>query len=1181
VLGIRWQYFVAAIFLMVGATSSAALFAMLRNEEHEGIRMEFERGSQDRVSALWKTLDLDFQQLRAVKSLYDSSDKVERQKFAVFCSASLRDYPSVRAFQWVPRVRDSERSKYESAARDVFPRFQITECDGKGNLVPAARRDEYYPIFFVAPPGGNIAALGYDLAADPACWEAMRRARDTGQLALTPRHATPEHAGRATHLRLFLAVYRKGAALNTVGDRRRHLEGFVEALLHIPKTVESALSALLPVGINVRLVDVTDPDHEQALYDHWSRLRTPQEASGDAASRRSSKYSLRASKILGGRCWKAVCTAVPQFVEARTTWYPWGAGAAGLLMTGLLAAYLTGIARRNTRTARLAAQLAETNHRLKEEIAERQQAELTRQTSETKYKALYDTSSDAIMLAVPDNGFLSGNRAAVALYGCEDEQEFASQTPASLSPERQPDGALSSEKAQRMMAIAMREGTRFFEWTHRRLDGTEFPATVLLTRLELEGKPLLQATVRDITAQKRADEAMRASERRLRLFAENVSDVIWTMDFTGRFTYLSPSAEKMIGYKGGDNPNLTFQDFMTPSSTAIAAHNLEDLLTEANTVPRAKTRIMEFEMRRKDGSTGWIEVTANGMYDESGKMVAVQGVTRDITARKQMERELRAAKDTAEAATQAKSQFLASMSHEIRTPMTAILGYADLLMDPTADASAQDNYAAVIRRNGEHLLSLINDILDLSKIEAGRLALDMQRCSVVALLAEVASVVRPRTEQRGVLFKVDYAGPMPETILTDGVRLRQALINLAGNAAKFTEQGSVRLVASLLPEWRDNQPAVRIEVIDTGIGIAEEVLPRLFQPFVQGDASMSKKFGGTGLGLAISRQIAHLLGGDLTVASVLGQGSTFTLTVPTGSLKDVLLLQQPAEAEASTVSQTVGPPAEDLKGLRVLLAEDGYDNRELIRNVLCRAGAEVECVENGRMAVTRAEAGPKAFDVILMDMNMPEMDGYDATRMLRDHGYQRPILALTANAMSDDSQRCQDAGCDAHLPKPIDRAELIQSIVAFAAGSREPGEAAPRRPQPALPAVAASTRANERPIEHVGAAVPDKIVSQFAADPEMAMILGEFVGRLESQVEAMRHVQAGGRREELQRLAHRLKGAGGSYGYPVLTEAGKSLEDAAKAQDDLAAHAAIEHIAALCQAVQRGFAADALAAGVS
>jgi CheY-like chemotaxis protein/anti-sigma regulatory factor (Ser/Thr protein kinase) len=327
-------------------------------------------------------------------------------------------------------------------------------------------------------------------------------------------------------------------------------------------------------------------------------------------------------------------------------------------------------------------------------------------------------------------------------------------------------------------------------------------------------------------------------------------------------------------------------------------------------------------------------------------------------------------------------------------------------------------------------------------------------------LADVASTMRPRAQQRGISLEVAYAGELPETILTDGARLRQALMNLVGNAVKFTAQGSVRIAVSFLREWRDRRAAVKIEVIDTGVGIRDEALSRLFQPFVQADASTAREFGGTGLGLVISRHIAELLGGELTVQSDFGRGSTFAITLPTGDLDGVRMLCSPAEAtDAAAVEIRHWAMRAELAGVRVLLAEDGPDNQELIRTVLELAGAQVDVAENGRIALSRAEAA--TFDVILMDMNMPEIDGYQATRILRDRGYERPILALTANAMSGDNQLCLAAGCNEYLIKPIDRGRLIRTVGRFAAKSRAGGD--PPEITAALDRVASLCRAIEAP----------------------------------------------------------------------------------------------------------------------
>ena len=513
--------------------------------------------------------------------------------------------------------------------------------------------------------------------------------------------------------------------------------------------------------------------------------------------------------------------------------------------------------------------------------------------------------------------------------------------------------------------------------------------------------------------------------------------------------------------------------------------------------------------------------------------------------------------EQAECANRAKSEFLANMSHEIRTPMTSILGYADLLMDDSLSAADRKTFLTTVRRNAGHLLQLINDILDLSKIEAGKMAINLGPCHLPSLVAEVAGMMRPRAEQRGNALEVRFADPLPQTIHTDANRMRQVLVNLVGNAVKFTENGSIRIGVAFLPQWRSSQSAISVAVIDTGIGIRPESLSRLFQPFTQAESSTTRKYGGTGLGLAISRQVVTALGGELTADSAPGRGSTFTVTIPTGDIAGVSLHQSPGETlgeDKSGARWTPGVGA--LRGVSILLAEDSADNQQYLCTVLDNVGATVEVVENGKLAVARAETA--AFDVLLMDMNMPEMDGYEATRRLRDRGYQRPILALTANAMSGDREHCLAAGCDAHLAKPIDRRQLIDTVAQFAL--RKTGQADATT---AIPAPAVRPRGN------------DGIVSKFADDPQLAGILPQFVECLPGRWDALREALEGNRLDDLQRLAHRLRGAGGSYGYPTLSEASKSLELAAKAQDIDGAAAALAGLQAVCAAIQAGWAGGA------
>jgi PAS domain S-box-containing protein len=522
--------------------------------------------------------------------------------------------------------------------------------------------------------------------------------------------------------------------------------------------------------------------------------------------------------------------------------------------------------------------------------------------------------------------------------------------------------------------------------------------------------------------------------------------------------------------------------------------------------------------------------------------------------------ELREAKRQAEAANRVKSEFLANMSHEIRTPMTAIIGYSDLLRDVVLSSDVRANYLTIIRRNAEHLLQLINDILDLSKIEAGKMTMDIQPCRLVALVADVASMMRPRIDQCDNLLKVVYTGAVPETILTDVARLRQVMTNLVGNAAKFTKKGTIQIIVSYLPRWRNREPAISLQVADTGIGIEKDTLPRLFKPFVQADATTSRKFGGTGLGLTISRQIVEMLGGEISVQSDPGQGSVFTVTVPTGSVPGVQFIESPSESVCD-VEDPAGKTttSETLAGVRVLLAEDSIDNQELLSTFLTNAGAKVEIAENGKIAVEKARR--QTFDVILMDMNMPEMDGYEATQILREEGYLQPILALTANAMSGDSERCLAAGCSTHLAKPVDRPKLIFTIAECAGAVCSPKASEPMVPQ-----------------EKMLNPGPNIIRSQFADDPELASILPRFIERIPEKLAALEGALHHQRWEELERFAHRLKGSGGGYGFPTLTTAAHDLQEAAKAGDATEALRAFKHVQEISQAIQAGWTSAAVAA---
>ncbi len=552
------------------------------------------------------------------------------------------------------------------------------------------------------------------------------------------------------------------------------------------------------------------------------------------------------------------------------------------------------------------------------------------------------------------------------------------------------------------------------------------------------------------------------------------------------------------------------------------------------------------------------------LRDAGGEVVGVLGVSDDVTERKRTEVEMvlfnqrlyhakealeakgeeleraRAeatlAQEAAERANQAKGDFLANMSHEIRTPMTAILGYAELLQH--ADEVDRRGHIATIRRNGEHLLHVINDILDFSKIEAGKLTVEHIECDPSLIARDVVTLFADAAVEKGLALTLGFDGPIPRTIRSDPTRLRQVLLNLVSNAVKFTQSGRIDLQLGMAAG--EEAGRLRFGVRDSGIGITPEQRETLFAPFTQADGSTTRKFGGTGLGLSISRRLAEMLGGGLDLIESGTSGSTFALTVGIGPM-DALQWVEGGEAvfEHEPDEEPCPHPA---GGGRLLIAEDGRDNQRLFRHILTTAGYDVTLADNGQMALDEVLAAWEVgtpFDAVLMDMQMPVMDGYAAARALRDAGQTLPIIAVTAHTMAGDRQKCLGAGCDDYVTKPLDRQRLLE-ILSERIDAPSPA---------ALPAVVAAS-------PQLDAEGP--IVSRFADDEMMAEILDEFIDELpghateiDAAVAKLDKQDCPEVREKLRRRLHQLKGAGGGYGFDIITDAAALAEGLLKRHADL------------------------------
>ncbi|MAT14583.1 MAG: hypothetical protein CMJ46_04855 [Planctomyces sp.] len=528
------------------------------------------------------------------------------------------------------------------------------------------------------------------------------------------------------------------------------------------------------------------------------------------------------------------------------------------------------------------------------------------------------------------------------------------------------------------------------------------------------------------TKLKQAEMAARESESRLKLATELIKVGVSVCEYDQRMVIVDNIAAGHFGLNAEDAISLdNYRNCFHPEDRERLELQMEETVTPGT----FENRVVEYRVVHAGGRTRWIGIcmqleyvaATDGTLAPSHWLIA----SIDLTERKRHEEQLDFARQQAEAANRARGEFLANMSHEIRTPMAALMGHVDILLSHLKDP---DNRQSVltIKRNGKHLLDILNDILDLSRIEAGKLEVDRTHCDLIQLLKDIDSLMRVRVNSDDVEFSIIAPEPIPQHIQTDSKRLKQILLNLVGNAIKFTEAGHIRVMVS----YDAAEANIQFVVEDTGIGIPAEVLHLLFRPFSQGDASRTRKYGGSGLGLAISQRLAGLLDGRITVASEVGKGTTFTVTLPAGRVENASLTQLELDAQLDEDDVIV------IRNIdaHVLLVDDRRDIRFVGQHFLEEAGARVTTASNGLKAIKAVEEAVvqgDAFQLIIMDVQMPEMDGNTAITQLRQMGYEIPILALTADAMKEDRERALASGADDYLTKPIDKATLVNRVASL------------------------------------------------------------------------------------------------------------------------------------------------------
>ena len=570
-------------------------------------------------------------------------------------------------------------------------------------------------------------------------------------------------------------------------------------------------------------------------------------------------------------------------------------------------------------------------------------------------------------------------------------------------------------------ALHNQEGRITFE----RASGKKAKELLISTSmLKIDQEKLVLLALVDITENKQLEKTLRESEERLSNILNNIQDVVWSIswpDFTP--LYISPSAEMLYGRAVEDffNNPLLFKEVTHPNDQHLTENSIKQLLKEGKS-----TR--ECRILRPYGSVVWISDQSKMIYNENHQPIRVEGVARDITELKENERLLEEAKGKAEAANQAKSELLANVSHEIRTPMNVIIGVTELLGETGLDAEQQE-FVGMVKESAEALLTVINDILDLSTAETGNLQLEYVIFDPVTLIISTVKTFQGYAGKKGLTLEYNINAGFPQQVVGDPVRIKQILINLLGNAIKFTEEGTVTLGAKILtPAAPGKEPLLaRFTVCDTGIGIPQDKLDYVFSSFTQADSSRRRKYEGSGLGLAISKKLALLMDGDISVSSIEGKGSTFTLTVPLGLPED---MQNRENAHLLEHDKTGAGGDNKMARLEILLVEDKEMNRRLTCALLEKKGWSVTTAVNGKEALDVLAS--RKFDLVIMDLQMPEMDGLEAVKRIRasevETGEHLPVIALTALAMQSDRELLLAEGMDYYLSKPFKAEELYSAI---------------------------------------------------------------------------------------------------------------------------------------------------------
>ncbi len=965
-------------------------------------KLQFQQ-SADRVSTeVSRRFNLAILGLNGVKGMYLTHSKVSRVDFKNYV-ASLnlqQDFPGIRGFSFVEPVKYANLAAYTAAAKaDGVPDFEV-------QFLTKQAHEEAYVVKYSEPVTFNVTALGLDIASEPRLYEGLMHAVMSGEAAISQAISMTQH--QVPGVLLSIPLYATGAHTSTAEERKNALVGVLNATIVISELLNGILDVKAG-NVDFELFDIDNTnDYTSMIYDA-DNPPVQQESSLYATAERG--YSVTRILTLPGAHWALHLSSLPSFEASIDHSSPWLLFVTGILGSTLISMLLL---RQSTGRYRAETLTLQMNEKL------RQDEKRFRDFSESSADWFWETDAghcfSYLSLNTPQmlggqsiEELLGRSRLQVAaedrLYSCNIWQAHA-EVLAQRIPFRNFEYSLLDEHGKR--ACLSVSGVPVFDAAGA-FAGYRGVGRVITEQQNTAEELERHRTNLELAVEARTAE-LASAVAQMRGVIESSGDGIIEVNTAGEIRLVNPSACRILGYRAEEligrilhetihhsHPDgQPFPVFSCKTAQAIANGKLQHGVVDT--------------FWRADGSPVQVSISTQSIHD--GKQVT-GGVVNfsDISARMEVEQSREAARVAAERLARIKSEFLANMSHEIRTPLNGVLGMAQIgYRDSIASSRSKEIFLRIIE-SGKLLLGVINDILDFSKIEAGKLSVEAVPVDLQRSIDAAMSTFRERALDKGIALVVDLAADLPVAFLSDPGRLSQILLNLLSNAVKFTNSGEVRLSVRLI------EGELHFSVTDTGIGIAEEQLGRLFQPFEQADNSTTRKYGGSGLGLVITRRLAELMNGSLGVTSRLASGSTFLLRLPCVAVKAV----------DGSISMTPTQLEQRLKGVRILAAEDNDLNQLVLEDLLVHEGAQLTMVSNGRMAVQAVRTNP--YDVILMDVQMPQMDGLEATRHIRQFEPHLPVIGQTAHALAGEHAECYAAGMNDVITKPLDVNNLVSIVL--------------------------------------------------------------------------------------------------------------------------------------------------------